>query len=152
MATLPKKQFRMGRKKKGVRKVHERSAKNTERVKGVTPTQKPNKVFRPFGRGTGMAGRPRGTVKGRLFRYATYRGNSLYTPEQKLWSGVLGQAVSDLKRHTPCFIKRGMGWQVNSQVTEWFKSDSDECGSFIWVCDYLNIDYKTVRQKLGVSV
>jgi hypothetical protein len=64
---------------------------------------------------------------------------------------VLEQAVADFTRERPPFTSKGNSWQVKVKASAWFKSESEELGAFVWVCDHLNIDCKAVRQRLGVK-
>jgi hypothetical protein len=154
MATLPKKQLRVGLKKNGLGKMRERCPKNTGRIKGSTPAQKPDPILtllrKGFGHNPRMAGCPRRSGM-RNFRYATYRSDGDFTPEQRLWVGVLEQAVDDLRKKSPFLTSKGNLWQIRAKAIDWFKSESEETGTFYWVCDHLNIDQKAARQRLGVK-
>jgi hypothetical protein len=132
--------------------MHKRGSDNTGRPERKEIAEKIDILLRTkHSRNSRMAGRP-GRPVTRNFRYATYRSDGEFTPEQRLWAGVLEQAVHDLKRKKPIYIQKGMGWQIKAQVSAWFKSESEEVGTFNWVCDHLNIDQKTVCQKLGVKI
>ena len=53
------------------------------------------------------------------------------TPEQNLWHGVLARATHDLKTKP----------KLKEEVLKWFnEKNNEEIGSFIWICDTLQLD------------
>lgn len=65
-----------------------------------------------------------------------------------LWAAVLHQAVEDVRG-------RGYGIFYNHHkrlaryhAIEWFKSDRDGTGTFLWICDYLDLPAGKIRQKI----
>ncbi|MEO5363546.1 MAG: hypothetical protein H7838_07980 [Magnetococcus sp. DMHC-8] len=59
------------------------------------------------------------------------------TPEEKLWSAVLKQAIVDLE--DPLHRGKALGW---------IKSKSDEIGSFQWVCFTLDKEPLRMRERI----
>jgi hypothetical protein len=55
--------------------------------------------------------------------------------ERELWSAVLGQAIEDLRD-----TKTGYRTRL------WFASDNYGPGSFLWICDSLELDALSVRR------
>ena len=54
---------------------------------------------------------------------------------RNLWAAVLKQAIKDAKK------------SLNNSLTSpalWFSSNSQEIGSFLWICGVLNVDPKSV--------
>jgi hypothetical protein len=65
-------------------------------------------------------------------------------PEAELWTAVIVQAIDDLDRGTSL---RPNGAQVSAR--EWFASNSDEVGSFVWTCHVINVDPSFIRSRLA---
>jgi hypothetical protein len=59
--------------------------------------------------------------------------------ERRLWAAVLRQAVCDLGYHRSTL-------QHFTQL--WFESDKREPGSFLWVCELLELDASRLRRRL----
>ena len=59
-------------------------------------------------------------------------------PEQKLWSNVLMQALSDLSGREP----------LARSARLWFSSRDESIGSLAWVCHHLSLDPEAVRQRV----
>ena len=58
--------------------------------------------------------------------------------EKKLWASVLGRAVIDLRRK-----------KHRQSARFWFYNDKNQgAGSFLWVCDVLEIDPGKTREKV----
>lgn len=58
-------------------------------------------------------------------------------PEFKLWYAVLNRAIVDLK-----VSKCGADNRIETtrqEAVRWFKSDENEVGSFLWICDILDL-------------
>ncbi len=65
--------------------------------------------------------------------------SSLFLSRFDLYSMNLKDAVQEAK----------LEWHKNRR---WFRSNDTGEGSFIWVCDQLDIDPAVVRDKLGLRV
>jgi hypothetical protein len=65
-------------------------------------------------------------------------------PEAELWTAVILQAIDDLDRRTSL----SPSWARDS-AREWFASDSDVAGSFIWTCHVINVDPSFIRSRLA---
>ena len=57
---------------------------------------------------------------------------------RRLWAAVLEQAVEDVKR----------GRDNSDTALSWFQSDSENVGSFLWVCGILGIDPESIKRIL----
>jgi hypothetical protein len=65
-------------------------------------------------------------------------------PEAELWTQVILQAITDLDGRTSLTPH----WAKNS-AREWFASDGDAVGSFIWACQIINVDPNFIRSRLA---
>jgi hypothetical protein len=65
-------------------------------------------------------------------------------PETELWTGVILQAIVDLDRRTSLTPRSA---QVSAR--EWFASESDAVGSFIWTCHLIDLDPNFIRSRLA---
>lgn len=61
-------------------------------------------------------------------------------PEAELWTAAILQAIDDLDRPTSA---------TQHSAREWFSSESNAVGSFIWTCHVINIDPNFVRSRLA---
>ena len=80
--------------------------------------------------------------------------------EIKLWGAVLRQAVEDIQCSGPSFeiVMNGINLRGRTDSTRirrnknnaaaWFRSSSDDVGSFLWICDLLGFDADFVRSEL----
>ena len=72
-----------------------------------------------------------------------------------LWAAVLEQAVEDLQGCGYAkneYLSRSRQLQHESAVT-WFKSDSQEPCSFLWICEILDLNPEVVRSlALGQQI
>jgi hypothetical protein len=59
--------------------------------------------------------------------------------ERHLWAAVLDQAIEDL-------TDRRIRDEVN--VKAWFTSNEYVPGSFLWICDQLDLDASTIRRRV----
>jgi hypothetical protein len=59
--------------------------------------------------------------------------------ERRLWAAVLCQAVCDLRYHRSA---------LQHFTRLWFESDKREPGSFLWVCELLELDASWLRRRL----
>ena len=55
-------------------------------------------------------------------------------PEAELWTHVILQAINDLDGGT--LLTPG---SAQDSAREWFASESDAVGSFIWTCQIINV-------------
>ncbi len=71
-------------------------------------------------------------------------------PYKKLWKQVLHQACKDLyKREERDQIKQNANELHTLSAKNWFsKDDNIEIGSFRWICDFLDLDYKKSRKQI----
>lgn len=58
--------------------------------------------------------------------------------ERELWSAVLGQAIEDLTD------SRAGSEGYSARL--WFESDNHEPGSFLWICDHLELEASSIRR------
>jgi hypothetical protein len=65
-------------------------------------------------------------------------------PEAELWTQVILQAINDLHGRTS--LTPG---SAKDSAREWFASDSDSVGSFIWTCQIINVDPNFIRSRLA---
>ena len=65
-------------------------------------------------------------------------------PEAELWTAVILQAIDDLSRRTQLSPR-----SAQTYAREWFASNSDEVGSFIWTCHVINVDPSFIRSRLA---
>jgi hypothetical protein len=65
------------------------------------------------------------------------------SPEAELWTEVILQAIDDLDKRTTLSSRSA---QVSAR--EWFTSDSDAVGSFVWTCNVINVDPNFIRSRL----
>jgi hypothetical protein len=63
--------------------------------------------------------------------------------ERGLWTAVLSQAIDDLKGVGPSTL------QLVSR--QWFESGNYEPGSYLWICDHLEIDALAIRAQVLAS-
>jgi hypothetical protein len=60
---------------------------------------------------------------------------------KRLWHAVLDRAIRDLVDPRTKFKDR-------EEAREWFQSERQEVGSFLWVCNILGFNPGTVRTRL----
>jgi hypothetical protein len=65
-------------------------------------------------------------------------------PEAELWTAVILQAIDDLDRRTSLTPR-----SAQDSAREWFASESDAVGSFIWTCHVINVDPNFIRSQLA---
>lgn len=71
--------------------------------------------------------------------------------ERRLWAGVLIQAVKDLAGYSLGLNKRERaGVQYHARV--WFTSDNRDVGSFLWVCDQLEVEPSWIRRRMAAQI
>lgn len=65
-------------------------------------------------------------------------------PEAELWTQVILQAINDLDGRTS--LTPG---SAKDSAREWFASESDAVGSFIWACQIINVEPSFIRSCLA---
>jgi hypothetical protein len=65
-------------------------------------------------------------------------------PEAELWTQVILQAINDLDGRTS-----SIPGSAQDSAREWFASESDAVGSFIWTCQIINVDPNFIRSRLA---
>ena len=65
-------------------------------------------------------------------------------PETELWTQVILQAINDLDGRTSLTPR-----SAKDSAREWFPSESDGIGSFIWTCQIINVDPNFIRSQLA---
>ena len=65
-------------------------------------------------------------------------------PEAELWTGVMLRAIDDLDRRTSLTPR-----SAQDSAREWFASESDEVGSFIWTCHLIDLDPSFIRSVVA---
>jgi hypothetical protein len=65
-------------------------------------------------------------------------------PEAELWTAVILQAIDDLDRRTSLTPRL-----AQDSAREWFSSESDAVGSFIWTCHVIDMDPNFIRSRLA---
>ncbi len=74
------------------------------------------------------------------------RNDALMNAEKVLWRAVLNQAVIDFA--SPCYIYGMHPAWMRKSVFAWFVSASRSLGSFLFICDILDIDAGWFRKQL----
>jgi hypothetical protein len=57
---------------------------------------------------------------------------------KELWAAVLEQAIEDFNR----------GYFYADRARAWFQSESEEVGSFLWICRMLSVDAERTKEIL----
>jgi hypothetical protein len=65
-----------------------------------------------------------------------------------LWSDVLRLAFEDARGGLLGVSPRYGDRAVATDALQWFRSEVDEVGSFVWICDLLGLDPDAVRASL----
>ena len=65
-------------------------------------------------------------------------------PEAELWTQVILQAINDLGGRTALAPQ-----SAQDSAREWFASESDGVGSFVWACQIINVDPNFIRSQLA---
>lgn len=74
--------------------------------------------------------------------------------EHDLWTAVLQNAINDYKGTivlNGTYNKDRELKAIRAEVTEWFKADNMEVGSFLWICELLNANPTAIRRTVGVK-
>ena len=71
-------------------------------------------------------------------------GDHQTLPEAELWTQVILQAITDLDERRS--ITPG---SAKDSAREWFASECDGVGSFIWTCQIINADPNFIRSQLA---
>jgi hypothetical protein len=58
--------------------------------------------------------------------------------------GIVLQAIDDLERRTSLTPR-----SAQDSAREWFASESDEVGSFIWTCHLIHLDPSFIRSVVA---
>ena len=66
------------------------------------------------------------------------------TPVQQLWSAVLHRSLQDLDPRKLYASPANTG----ALAAQWFQSDDEQPGSFLWICLHLGLDPATIRSRL----
>jgi hypothetical protein len=74
----------------------------------------------------------------------------LMISERRLWVAVLEQAIIDLSG--PNGVRGGERRRLRTFSRLWFTSDNDQPGSFLWVCESLQLDPSWVRNQLAAVI
>ena len=64
--------------------------------------------------------------------------------EKRLWAAVLLQAAKDVSGFT-CERQRSL---IQRRARAWFASNYYETGSYLWVCDLLELEPSWVRRRM----
>ena len=65
-------------------------------------------------------------------------------PVQQLWSAVLHRSLQDLDPRKLYASPANTG----ALAAQWFQSDDEQPGSFLWICLNLGLDPATIRERL----
>ena len=65
-------------------------------------------------------------------------------PEAELWTQVILQAINDLDGRTS--LTPG---SAKDSARQWFASESDAAGSFVWACQIINVEPSFIRSSLA---
>lgn len=65
-----------------------------------------------------------------------------------LWEEVLKKALADAKDGPGKQEVKDYVYCTKENAKEWIKSDSEEPGSFIWVCELLELSPSAVRREI----
>lgn len=65
-------------------------------------------------------------------------------PEAELWTQVILQAINDLDGRTSLTPR-----SAKDSAREWFASECDGVGSFLWTCQLINVDPNFIRSQLA---
>ncbi len=66
----------------------------------------------------------------------------------ELWKEVLKKAVDDAKEGPSEREIKDYIYCTKANAKEWIKGKSEEPGSFIWVCDLLDLQPSAVRREI----
>jgi hypothetical protein len=71
--------------------------------------------------------------------------------ERRLWAGVLVQAIRDCVGYIAAPNKRERA-RVQYFARLWFADDNREVGSFLWVCDQLELEPSWIRRRMAAQI
>ena len=71
--------------------------------------------------------------------------------ERRLWAGVLIQAIRDLAGYIVVPNQRERA-RVQYFARLWFASDNRDVGSFLWVCDELELEPSWIRRRMAALI
>jgi len=72
------------------------------------------------------------------------------TGERDLWAAVLIQAAQDAfaVQGPKTFGKTISPQAIREDAWRWFDSDKTDCGSYLWICDQLDLDPSATRDRI----
>jgi hypothetical protein len=65
-------------------------------------------------------------------------------PEAELWTEVILQAIDDMDGRTSSASR-----SAQDSARQWFASENDGIGSFVWSCRVVDVDPSRVRSALA---
>jgi hypothetical protein len=65
-------------------------------------------------------------------------------PEAELWTEVILQAIDDMDR-----CRSSASRSAEDSARQWFASDNEDIGTFVWSCRVVNVDPSRVRSALA---
>ena len=71
-------------------------------------------------------------------------------PYKHLWANVLWQAVLDAVRFAKA--TRPTPSAIRADALDWFASNDNTIGSFVWICELMHLDPVCVRKAVGKMV
>lgn len=63
---------------------------------------------------------------------------------RNLWAAVLDQAIEDVRQYNG-------GFSMERAIL-WFESESNEIGSFLWVCSVLDLNPKPIKMFIRPEI
>jgi hypothetical protein len=87
------------------------------------------------------------TPAGILNEFQPQNDHASVAGERRLWRAILRKAFEDVKglHLHGTFYERNT---IQVSAGEWFMSDAQEPGSFLWVCSQLGLDPSALRRRL----
>jgi hypothetical protein len=71
--------------------------------------------------------------------------------ERRLWAAVLIQAAKDVAGYTLVDNERERA-RVQYFARLWFADDNREVGSFLWICDELELEPSWIRRRMVAQI
>jgi hypothetical protein len=84
---------------------------------------------------------------GILNKFDRQRGFAFVAGERRRWRAILRRAFQDvegLHLHGSSYERK----TIQVSAGEWFMSDQEEPGAFLWVCSHLGLDPGAIRRRL----
>ena len=69
-------------------------------------------------------------------------------PDKKLWAAVLTDAIECLSGHVSAEGSRASRLAEIDKAKEWFLSEREDIGSFLWVCKMLDLASDLIRKEV----